>query len=91
MCVVSLIPFWEQSPGFSVFITSVTTLSLSGKESGHKTIYYVLTYVAGLWIGTQIDNFLMRYSILNFWSICSDWIIVLRRKLYVCVDPIILL
>ena len=28
----------------SFFIASVTTLSLSGKESGSKTIYYVRTY-----------------------------------------------
>ena len=32
------------TPAISFFVASVTTLSLSGKESGGKTIYYVRTY-----------------------------------------------
>ena len=35
------------SVAISFFVASVTTLSLSGKESGGKTIYYVRTYPLG--------------------------------------------
>ena len=35
------------TPAISFFVASVTTLSLSGKESGGKTIYYVRTYPLG--------------------------------------------